>query len=42
MGLLAPLALNAACAAAAEAACEHYNLPDADCAELWCAPIYKA
>lgn len=39
MGLLAPLALNAACAAAAEAACEHYNLPDADCAELWCACI---
>jgi len=35
LGLLAPLALNVACAAAAEAVCEHYKLPDADCAQLW-------
>ena len=37
LGLLAPLVLNAGCAVAAEAACEHYKLPDADCAQLWCA-----
>ena len=39
LGLLAPLVLNAGCAAAAEAACEHYKLPDADCAQLWCATL---
>ncbi|KAK9832820.1 hypothetical protein WJX81_004405 [Elliptochloris bilobata] len=35
LGLLAPLVLNAGCAAAAEAACKHYKLPDEDCATLW-------
>lgn len=38
LGLLAPLVLNAGCATAAEAACEYYKLPDADCAQLWRAP----
>ena len=36
MGLLAPLVINAGAGAVANAACEHYQLPDADCAELWC------
>lgn len=37
LGLLAPLIINAGAGAVANAACEHYKLPDADCAELWCA-----
>ena len=35
LGLLAPLIINAGAGAVANAACEHYSLPDADCAELW-------
>ena len=35
LGLLAPLIINAGAGAVAEAACEHYSLPEADCAELW-------
>lgn len=39
LGLLAPLVINAGAGAVANAACEHYHLPDADCAELWCEQI---
>ena len=35
LGLLAPLLINAAAGGMANAACEHYHLPQADCAELW-------
>ena len=35
LGLLAPLLINAAAGAVANAACEHYHLQPYDCADLW-------
>ena len=39
LGLLAPLVINASAGAVANAVCDHYHLPAADCANLWCAAL---